>query len=88
MNQRRTYQGRPLVRPDDEVADQGLGFDVATLMGRRQLLRTLGLGAAALGLAACSTGAAGGTSSTPIATSSAATPSDEIPDETAGPLSR
>ena len=72
MNQR-SYQGRPLVRPDEDVVDQGLGFDVATLMGRRQLLRTLGLGAAALGLAACSAGTASGTSS-----SSAMSASDSL----------
>ena len=52
---------RPLVRPDEELVDQGLGFDVDTLMGRRRMLRTLGLGAAALGLAACGTDAVGGT---------------------------
>ena len=44
---------RKIVRPDEEVVDQGLGFDVATLMGRRQMLRALGLGAVAVGLAAC-----------------------------------
>ena len=37
-----TYEGRPLVRPDEEIVDQGLGFDVDTLMGRRRMLRTLG----------------------------------------------
>ena len=25
-----TYEGRPLVRPDNEIVDQGLGFDVDT----------------------------------------------------------
>src|SRR5687768_374248 len=48
-----TYEGRPLVRPDEEVVDQGLGFDLTTLMSRRRMLRALGLGAAAAGLAAC-----------------------------------
>lgn len=28
------YQGRLLPRPDDEVVDQGLAFDMGTLMGR------------------------------------------------------
>jgi hypothetical protein len=42
----RTYQGRPLPRPDEELVDQGLGFDVATLLTRRQALRAFGLGAA------------------------------------------
>jgi protocatechuate 3,4-dioxygenase beta subunit len=70
-----TYEGRVLPRPDEEVVDQGLGFDVATLVGRRRLLRAFGLGAVAIGVAACGTG-----------TGTASSTSDgEIPDETAGP---
>ncbi|NEK59439.1 intradiol ring-cleavage dioxygenase [Geodermatophilus sabuli] len=76
-----TYQGRPLPRPGEEVVDQGLGFDVGTLLDRRRLLQVFGLGAAAAGLAAC--GGSGGTSGTASAASSAA--AGEIPDETAGP---
>jgi protocatechuate 3,4-dioxygenase beta subunit len=68
-----TYEGRPLPRPQDDVVDQGLGFDLGTL-GRRQVLRALGLGLVAVGAAACG--------SSP---SSAATSTGEIPDETAGP---
>ena len=93
-----TYEGRRLPRPDEEVVDQGLGFDVATLLSRRRMLQVVGLGAAGLGLAACSDG-----SGTASATSSASTSADssttssgtssgtasaasaEIPDETAGP---
>jgi protocatechuate 3,4-dioxygenase beta subunit len=71
-----TYEGRPLARPGEEVVDQGLGFDVATLVGRRQLLRAFGLGAVTVGLAACSPGVSSG---------SAATTAGEIPEETAGP---
>jgi len=67
-----TYEGRPLPRPDEELVDQGLGFDLATLLGRRQVLRALGLGVTALGLAACSG-------------NSPASSAGEIPDETAGP---
>jgi protocatechuate 3,4-dioxygenase beta subunit len=74
------YEGRLLPRPDEELVDQGLGFDVGTLLTRRRLLTVLGLGAASVGLAACGTG--GSTSSS----SSAAVPSGEIPDETAGPF--
>ncbi|MET8547095.1 intradiol ring-cleavage dioxygenase [Micromonospora zamorensis] len=77
-----TYQGRPLARPDEEINDQGLSFDLGTLLDRRQLLRALGLGAAVLGLAACGSGS-GGSASTPSSSASAA--SGEIPDETAGP---
>jgi protocatechuate 3,4-dioxygenase beta subunit len=49
---RNTYEGRPLPRPHDDVVDQGLGFDLGTL-GRRRLLRALGLGVVAVGMAAC-----------------------------------
>ena len=93
-----SYEGRPLVRPDDEVVDQGLGFDVGTLMNRRRMLRTLGFGVATIGLAACGANAAstassssaattatstGGTTAASAAVTGAAT--TEIPDETAGP---
>ena len=84
------YQGRRLPRPSEELVDQGLAFDVATLLDRRQMLRVFGLGAAALGLAACGGSSGSGTSSS---ASSSASPSasattaasGEIPDETAGP---
>ncbi len=85
------YEGRPLVRPDDEIVDQGLGFDIATVMSRRRVLRAVGLGAAALGLAACGAGSATGSTSASSTTaagsgaSSGAASSGEIPDETAGP---
>lgn len=78
-----SYEGRPLPRPHDEVVDQGLGFDLGTLHSRRRALRFLGLGAAAVGLTACSTGS-DGTSSSPTSTSSSGA-SGEIPEETAGP---
>jgi protocatechuate 3,4-dioxygenase beta subunit len=80
----RTYQGRRLPHQDEEVFDQGLGFDIGTLLGRRQILRAFGIGAAALGLAACSNESSAGSAST-ASTSSASTSSGEIPDETAGP---
>jgi protocatechuate 3,4-dioxygenase beta subunit len=76
-----TYQGRPLPRPDEEVVDQGLAFDMGTLLGRRRMLKALGIGAAALGLAACGTA----TTSSAASTTTATTSDGEIPDETAGP---
>ena len=79
-----TYQGRPLARPDDDIEDQGLGFDLGTLMGRRQILRAFGIGAAGLGLAACSSTESASTSA-PSAGASTTAASGEIPDETAGP---
>ncbi len=78
-----TYEGRPLVRPDEEVVDQGLGFDVTTLMSRRRMLRALGFGAATVGLAACASTTSSSTGST--TTTASSTSSGEIPDETAGP---
>ncbi|MFC5289535.1 3,4-dioxygenase subunit beta [Actinokineospora guangxiensis] len=77
----RTFEGRPLPRPGDEVVDQGLAFDIGTLMSRRRTLRLLGIGAAA-GLAACSTA---GTGQTSTPTSAPARAAGEIPEETAGP---
>ena len=82
-----TYQGRPLARPDQDIEDQGLGFDLGTLMRRRQIFRMLGIGAAGLGLAACGSNGTGtaasslGSSGSTGSTGSTA----EIPDETAGP---
>lgn len=81
--QDQTYEGRPLARPDEELTDQGLTFDVVTLLGRRNVLRAFGLGATALGLAAC--GATGSSSSGSSSSSSSASSGGEIPDETAGP---
>ncbi|MBY8849099.1 3,4-dioxygenase subunit beta [Saccharothrix longispora] len=83
-----SYEGRPLPRPDEELVDQGLGFDLGTVMSRRLTLRALGLGAAAVGLAACSGGSGGSGASTAASTSTATSTAQllqEIPDETAGP---
>ncbi|MER7279179.1 intradiol ring-cleavage dioxygenase [Dactylosporangium sp. NPDC000244] len=88
--QRPTYEGRPFARPDEELVDQGLGFDIGTMVQRRQLLRMFGLGAAVVGLtAACGdelTAAPSSSTSTGASTSaSGGTAAGEIPDETAGP---
>ena len=88
-----TYEGRVLPRPDDEVQDQGLAFDVTTLLHRRGLLSLIGGGVGAVALAACgaTTDAATGSSAAATSTSAAATAAassastTEIPDETAGP---
>jgi len=76
-NSRPRWRGRVLPRPDEEVVDQGLAFDVETLLGRRTLLRAFGLGAVGLGLAACGDDDVTGTGSTAS--------EGEIPEETAGP---
>lgn len=78
------YEGRLLSRVDDEVVDQGVAFDVRTLISRRSILGLLGVGAGTLALAACSTGSA--SSDSPSGGTGAVSTSDgEIPDETAGP---
>ncbi|WP_343953883.1 hypothetical protein [Tsukamurella spumae] len=64
-----TYQGRPLPRPDEEIVDQGLGFDLGTLTTRRRMLSMLGIGTVGLGLAACGTSAPNGSASSSAAAS-------------------
>lgn len=59
QNDQRTYEGRPLHRPEEELVDQGLRFDVDTLLSRRRMLAFLGIGTATLGLAACGGGSSG-----------------------------
>lgn len=89
------YEGRLLDRADEEVVDQGISFDIGTLVSRRSVMGLLGVGAFAL--AACSAGAPGTTTtqSASAASSASATPTasaaaaagalEEVPDETAGP---
>ncbi len=84
QDSRPVYEGRRLPRPDEEVVDQGLGFDLGTLMSRRNLLRGFGLGAATLGLAACSDSSSD-TASPSSSAAASSTSTGEIPDETAGP---
>lgn len=88
--QRPTFEGRALPRPEEELVDQGLRFDVDTLLSRRRMLAFLGIGTATLGLAACGAGSSAATASSSSSSSSsssggATTASGEIPDETAGP---
>ncbi|MGJ3224856.1 intradiol ring-cleavage dioxygenase [Micromonospora aurantiaca (nom. illeg.)] len=79
----RRYQGRRLPRPNDELVDQGLSFDVDTLLSRRRVLGLFGAGVAGLSLAACRSGSSNSPGSTgPTSGSSGLT---EIPDETNGP---
>ena len=80
-----TYEGRPLDRADEEVVDQGVRFDLGTLVSRRGAFTLVGLGGLAAALAACAPTTT--TSSTTSASSGTATTTadGEIPDETAGP---
>ncbi|MBL7495467.1 intradiol ring-cleavage dioxygenase [Frankia sp. CNm7] len=82
-----SYEGRPLARPAEEIVDQGLGFDVGTLLSRRRILALVGLGAATAGLSACGSGssAPSGASASSAVSSAASDVSGEIPEETAGP---
>ena len=75
------YEGRLLDRADEEVVDQGVAFDIRTLLNRRAMLGLLGFGVGAIALAACTTDTGGSTGSGSTATTS----TGEIPDETAGP---
>ena len=84
---RPTYEGRPLPHPDEELVDQGLAFDLATVLSRRQALRGLGAVAAVAGLAACGGGSGSSTSTgTATGTSAARAGAVEVPEETAGPF--
>ena len=91
MSDQPTFEGRPLAKPDEPVVDQGLQFDLVTLLGRRGVLRAFGLGAVGVGVAACGVGESSGpagTASSSGATSSSASGAaavGEIPEETAGP---
>jgi protocatechuate 3,4-dioxygenase beta subunit len=60
-----TFEGRPLPHPDEPVFDQGLGFDLDTLISRRRVLRALGYGAVGAGLVSIVGCAPGGATTTP-----------------------
>ena len=47
-----TFEGRPLHDPSEPVYDQGLAFDVETLLDRRQILKLIGYGSLGAGLIA------------------------------------
>jgi protocatechuate 3,4-dioxygenase beta subunit len=93
---RPTFEGRPLPHPDEPVYDQGLAFDVGTLISRRQVLRALGYGAVGAGLVSivgCAPGTATGTPGAPATSTGAGSTfaagttdcATEVPEETAGP---
>ncbi len=89
---RNSFEGRPLHHPDEDVEDQGLAFDVGTLVSRRGALGVLGAGSVAAVLAACSSGSATSTGAasdgggaSDAGGSSASSELTEMPGETAGP---
>ena len=90
-----TFQGRVLPRPHEDIVDQGLAFDLATI-DRRRAVRLLGMGVGVAVLAACaddgasgvsgsSSSQAGTTASSASSTSATSATLTEIPEETAGP---
>ncbi|MFD4224479.1 dioxygenase family protein [Streptomyces griseus] len=81
------YEGRLLPHPEEEVVDQGLGFDLGTLHSRRRILGILGGVGGMAALAACGSGSTSANGATASASSSASATSSltEIPDETNGP---
>lgn len=60
------FEGRPLPQPAEPPYDQGLHFDVETLVTRRQVIRAMGIGAVAVSAAACLPGATPGASSSAV----------------------
>src|SRR6266496_3752128 len=85
--------GRELYDKNEPIFDQGLAFDVETLMDRRQVMKLLGYSGLAVGLltiAGCAPGAASATPSGAAASAASGTAStadcDVIPEETAGPF--
>ncbi len=89
-----TFEGRPLPDPSEPVFDQGLAFDLETILTRRSLLKAIGLGGVSAGLlAACAPGA-GVAASPPASAASPAAAAGSvatadctvIPEETAGPF--
>lgn len=78
------YEGRLLARPEEEVVDQGAGFDISTLLTRRRVLGLVGVGVGAAALAACGAGSSS-TSTGGSAATTSTTADGEIPQETNGP---
>jgi protocatechuate 3,4-dioxygenase beta subunit len=85
-----TYEGRPLANPDEPIFDQGLAFDLETLMDRRRVLRILGAAGTTTGMLALVSCLPSGQSASDAASASASAPTatagcEVIPEETAGP---
>src|SRR5829696_4155941 len=88
-----SFEGRPLPYPHEPAFDQGLVFDVGTLLDRRSVLKLFAYGGVATTLAACGADSAtAAPEGTPLS-SAASTPATSnpaacatIPEETAGPF--
>jgi protocatechuate 3,4-dioxygenase beta subunit len=83
------YEGRPLANPEEDLFDQGLSFDLETMLDRRRLLKLIGYSGLSVGLLALvGCGSSSGDDATGPATTGGATTDDcaVIPEETAGPF--
>jgi protocatechuate 3,4-dioxygenase beta subunit len=85
------FGGRLLPDPTEPAWDQGLAFDVETLIDRRRVLKGIGLAGLSLGLAACApastaSATAPASASASASTAAAAECATVIPEETAGPF--
>ncbi|WP_062378800.1 intradiol ring-cleavage dioxygenase [Demequina pelophila] len=58
------YEGRLLDRPDEEVVDQGVSFDITTLLSRRHVVGIMGAGVGVAALAACTPSSSSSTGGT------------------------
>ena len=87
MTDRATYEGRPLAHPDEDIFDQGLAFDVGTLLDRRGMLKLMGWSGLFV-LAGCAAPGATPLASTvaPAPSSAASGTTTVIPEETGGPF--
>lgn len=56
----KAFEVRVLDRPSEDIEDQGLAFDLGTLLSRRRMLAGIGIGAGAAALAACGAKGEGG----------------------------
>lgn len=84
-----TFEGRRLDRQNEGPEDQGLAFDLGTVMSRRKILGSLGLGAGVFALAACApdsgSSSSTGAASTSTGEAGATSVPAEMKTETAGP---
>lgn len=95
-SEQQTFEGRKLDRPHEDIEDQGLAFDIRTLLSRRKMLAGLGIGVGSAALVACGVkgegASASATSTSASATSTTTAANDlsgqtleEMAGETAGP---
>lgn len=94
--QMRQFEGRELPNQKDDLEDQGLGFDLGTVLSRRKVLGFLGIAGGGVALAACSpsgtssaasssTSSAAASTTASSTTSAAAAALTEMNSETQGP---